>query len=314
MQNRRATAQQCASRVLLVRPARFGHNADTASTNRFQQPAAEPDEAIASRACAEFDGLCAALRSEGVRLCIVDDSSQPHKPDAVFPNNWVSFHADGTVVLYPMQAPNRRPERRLDIIEAVARELGFRQQRLLDFSVHEREGRFLEGTGSLVLDQVARVVYACRSPRTDPDLVRDWAQLMGYEAVVFDTTETIYHTNVLMCIGTQFALICSAVLATADRTSVLARLGEGRELIEIEPAAMRSFAANMLELAVWDEAFGDYRVLVMSAAARAALPPEQFARLSACSDSVLAVPVPTIEAVGGGGVRCMLAEVPESTA
>jgi hypothetical protein len=315
--NPASTSRQSAAAVLMVRPAAFGFNAEAACTNRFQRPPA-PELDVAGQARVEFDGLCAALRSEGVRLCVVDDTPEPPKPDAVFPNNWISFHADGSVVLYPLQPPSRRDERRLDVLEAVARNVGFRCSVLHDLRAHEREGRFLEGTGSLVLDHVRRVAYACRSPRTDAALVRSWAQRLQYTPVIFDAADeagvAIYHTNVLLCIGTTFAVVCSAAIAAADRDRVLAQLmASDREIIDIDAAQLHCFAANMLELTGEDEAFGDYRVLVMSAAARAAFDSRQYLRLSACVDSVLAVPIATIESVGGGSVRCMLAEVPEIT-
>src|SRR3954471_3044030 len=165
------SVSQCAGALLMVRPSGFGFNAQTADSNRFQRPGAEPD--VATRARAEFDGLAAALRAEGVPVCVAPDSVEPRKPDAVFPNNWVSFHADGTVVLYPMQAENRRNERRPEIVEAVTRELGFHVTRTVDLTAHERHGRFLEGTGSLVIDHRARVAYAARSLRTHDDVARE---------------------------------------------------------------------------------------------------------------------------------------------
>ncbi|MFI4914826.1 MAG: citrulline utilization hydrolase CtlX [Steroidobacterales bacterium] len=310
---------QSAPAALLVRPAAFGYNAETAASNRFQlHPAGQAGEAgaIVVRARAEFDGLVRALRSEGIGLCVVEDTAAPAKPDAVFPNNWLSWHADGTVVLYPMLAVSRRAERRAEIIDAVVAKLPFKCNRVLDLSVHEREGRFLEGTGSLVLDHAHRVAYACRSARTDEGLVREWAQLMHYRPVIFDAADecgaALYHTNVMLCVGVHFTVVCPAAIDARDRDRVLDELrATGRELIAIDLPALRHFAGNMLELAAWDEALGDYGVLVMSATARAALAHEQFAKLSACADSILAVPVPTIEAQGGGSVRCMLAEVPE---
>ncbi len=247
------------------------------------------------------------------------DTAQPVKPDAVFPNNWVSFHADGTVVLYPMLAPNRRLERRAELIEQVCESCGFQVRRQLDLTAHEQGGRFLEGTGSLVLDHVARVAYACRSPRTDESLVREWAQAMDFAAVVFDAVDArgqpYYHTNVMLWIGSRSAMVCSESIAPGDRERVLAKLREGeRELIEIDRAAVQAFAGNMLELATWDEALGDASVLVMSATARAALTGPLIDRLRGCVDTILAVPVPTIERVGGGSVRCMLTEVPDLAA
>ena len=269
-----------------------------------------------SRALArqEFDGLVRALQSEGVAVCVVEDTAEPVKPDAVFPNNWVSFHEDGTVVLYPMQAETRRRERRREVVDTVVRELGFTVSRVLDLTHHEQEGRFLEGTGSLILDHVERVVYASRSPRTDEAVVREWARELGYEPLVFSAFDQagvpLYHTNVLMCVGARMAVVGTEAIAPEDRALVVERLrASGRDVVEIGLEEIGRFAGNMLELATWDEALGDSHVLVMSEAARKGLRPESFARLSACTDTVLAVPVPTIERLGGGSVRCMIAEV-----
>lgn len=307
-------AQQCAEAVLMIRPAAFGFNTETAATNAFQQPHGADAAATALKARAEFEQLARALTSEGVRVITVDDTAAPGKPDAVFPNNWVSFHECGTLVLYPMQSASRRPERRQDVIEAVVRESGFKVSHLLDLTHYEAGGKFLEGTGSLVLDHTSRVAYACASPRTHPEVVAEWARELEYEPVIFQAADAkgipLYHTNVLMCIGARAVVIGSEAIAVRDRERVLAHLAaSGRQIIEIGQAGITRFAGNMLELASWDEALGDCRVLVMSESARRALAPEVFAQLSGCTDTVLAVPVPTIEAVGGGSVRCMIAEV-----
>jgi hypothetical protein len=306
--------QQCADAVLMVRPASFGYNPETALTNTFQQRDGAAAPAAAGAARTEFEQLQRALASEGVSVCAAEDSAAPAKPDAVFPNNWVSFHEDGTLVLYPLQSASRRLERRQEVIDAAVRELGFSVLRRLDLTHYEAQGKFLEGTGSLVLDNVERRAYACLSPRTHPEVVEAWARELHYEAVTFTATDRagvpLYHTNVLMCIGARAVVIGSAAIAPADRQRVLARLSDsGREIIEIGHEEIAQFAGNMLELGTWDEALGDSRVLVMSDAARRVLKPEVFARLSGCTDTVLAVPVPTIERLGGGSVRCMLAEV-----
>ncbi len=304
--------RQCADAVLMIRPACFGYNPETAPNNAFQHAEGPANAAVSAQA--EFDALAAALVGEGVQVCIVADCAEPAKPDAVFPNNWVSFHADGTVVLYPMQALSRRAERRGDVLQAVSAQLGFRVTRVLDLTGHEREGRFLEGTGSLVLDRSVRVAYACRSARTDAVVLEEWAQALGYESVLFEAADRggmpFYHTNVLMSLGERFALIGAEAIAAADRARVLERVrAGGRELIEVGYGELEHFAGNVLELATQDEALGDCRILVMSRAARAALAPDTFARLAACTDDVLVVPLPTIERLGGGSARCMLAEV-----
>jgi hypothetical protein len=296
----------------MIRPAAFDYNPETALTNKMQQPADGRDSGALARK--EFDGLVRALESEGITVCAVEDTTEPSKPDAVFPNNWVSFHEDGTVVLYPMQAQTRRRERRREVIDAVVDRLGFKVARILDLTHHEREGRFLEGTGSVILDHVERVVYASLSPRTHPAVVQEWAREMGYEPCVFAATDRagvpLYHTNVLMCVGARMAVIGTEAVAPEDRARLLDRLRAGRrEVIEIGHDEIGCFAGNMLELATWDEALGDSQVLVMSESARQGLRPDNFARLAAATDTVLAVPVPTIERLGGGSVRCMLAEV-----
>jgi len=322
----RASRQQCAGAVLMIRPAAFDYNPETAETNKMQRsvgaeasattaaPGTDSAGTPQARARAEFDGLVRALHSEGVIVCQVADTPEPPKPDAVFPNNWVSFHEDGTVVLYPMQAETRRRERRQEIVAAVVSELGFQVSRVLDLTHHEAEGRFLEGTGSLILDHVERVAYASISPRTHPAVLEEWAHEMGYEPLIFKAFDRagvpLYHTNVLMCIGARVAVIGTEAVAQDDRTRLVGRLCAcGREIIEIGHDEIERFAGNMLELATWDEALGDSRVLVMSEAARQGLRPENFARLAACTDTVLAAPVPTIEKLGGGSVRCMLTEV-----
>ena len=306
--------QQCAGAVLMVRPAAFGYNPETAVTNHMQKRAEETEPFAQERACAEFAALVRALESEGIAVCVVEDSPAPAKPDAVFPNNWVSFHEDGTLVLYPMQAPSRRAERRPEVVATALQRLGFKARRTLDLTHHEKDGRFLEGTGSLVLDHVNRVAYAALSARTHPAVLEEWAREMGYEALMFETRDAggapLYHTNVLLCIGARLIVVGTQSIIPGDRARVLQRLkSSGREVIELRPSEIERFAGNMLELATWDEALGDSHVLVMSAGARAALSIETFGRLNACTDTTLAVPLPTIELLGGGGVRCMLAEV-----
>ena len=307
---------QTTNSVLLVRPASFAFNPQTAASNALQGcPVDEAGTIVAARALGEFAALRLALQSEGIVVCVADDTTPPPRPDAVFPNNWLSFHDDGTVVLYPMLAPNRRLERREDIIAQACRELGFSERRRLDLSAHEAAGRFLEGTGSLVLDRAQRVAYACRSPRTTVALVQEWSAAMGYAAEVFDASDAngqaYYHTNVLLWVGTRVAALCAESLPAMQRARIGERLrAGGRQVVELTRGQVAQFAGNMLELASWDEALGDCSVLLMSQAARAALLPVQWQQLSAAVDGVLCVPLPTIERVGGGSVRCMVAEVP----
>jgi hypothetical protein len=298
----------------MVRPAAFNYNPETAGSNRMQRRPAKEDGTAGALARAEFDQFVSSLASEGICVAVAEDTLEPAKPDAVFPNNWVSFHADGTVVLYPMQAESRRLERRPEVIERAVADLGFRVRRTVDLTHHEAAGRFLEGTGSLVLDHVNRLAFACRSPRTHEAVLEEWSRELGYEPILFDASDRhgmpLYHTNVLMCIGARAVVIGAEAIPVAQRAGVLERLAaSGRELIEIGQDAIAGFAGNMLELATWDEALGDATVLVMSASARRALDADAYARLSAATDAVLVVPVPTIEQLGGGSVRCMLAEV-----
>ena len=298
----------------MIRPAAFDYNPETAESNRMQQRADGATVRAAESAQVEFDAFVRALESEGIRVCVVEDTLEPLKPDAIFPNNWVSFHEDGTLVLYPMQAESRRRERRREVIDCVHDKLGYEVKRLVDLTPHENKGLFLEGTGSLVLDNVNRVAYAVRSPRTHAKVLDEWCETLGYKPVMFDAADRngvpLYHTNVLMCIGSRAVVVGTEAIAVSDRTRVIDQLSaSGREIVEIGHDDIASFAGNMLELASWDEALGDCRVLVMSASARKALKPETFAKLSACVDTVLAAPIPTIERLGGGSVRCMLAEV-----
>lgn len=301
---------QTTAHVFLVRPWHFGSNPETARSNAFQKDVVDPADEIQARALAEFDGLVRALRSAGVVPIVFSDTDQPVKPDAVFPNNWVSFHGDGTVYLYPMEAPSRRLERRTDIVEALSEQHGFHVREIIDFSTAEGDGLFLEGTGSMVLDRVNRVIYAAMSSRTHMTVLADFAQRADYEITAFDAVDSggrpVYHTNVMMAIGTRFAVICAAAIADElKRKTVLARLADsGREIIEISMQQMENFAGNLLELATES----GQAVIVLSRAACAALTVDQRNSL-ACFGQVLPVAIDTIEKVGGGSVRCMLAEV-----
>src|ERR1700722_18644839 len=210
---RKMPRRQCAGAVLMVKPAAFGYNPETALTNHLQRPddsAGSPQQANA-RARAEFSALVQALESEGIAVCTVEDTPTPAKPDATFPNNWVSFHEDGTLVLYPMQALSRRAERRPEVIAAAVKRLGYKARRTLDLTHHERDGCFLEGTGSLVLDHVNQVAYAALSARTHPQVVEEWARELGYEAIMFETRDAggapLYHTNILLYIGARLAVV-----------------------------------------------------------------------------------------------------------
>ena len=301
---------QLASSVLMIRPKRFQSNPQTAESNAFQT---EPDLSPAEQqraALPEFEQLVSALRDAGIDVIVFDDTSEPHTPDSVFPNNWVSFHADGTVVLYPMEAENRRGERRLDIVERLDTELGFQVRQVLDLSHHEKDGHFLEGTGSMVLDRANRVAYACLSTRTDLEVLGDFAQRMDYEVVAFEAVDRdgvpIYHTNVLMNVGEKFAVICDAAITREDqRAAVLERLeSTDHEIIRLDFDQLEAFAGNMLELRAADGA----PVMAMSRRAWDSLSEQQRTKLET-ELRIVAAAINDIEDSAGGSVRCMLAEI-----
>ncbi len=301
---------QLTSRVLMIRPARFESNPLTAASNRFQgKSAASPAEQHES-ALREFDGLVEALRAAGVDVVVVEDTPEPHTPDSIFPNNWISMHADGRVVLYPMEAENRRTERRSDIIEHLHDTIGLQVTEVVDLTAHEEEGHYLEGTGSMVLDRVNRIAYACLSSRTHFDALGDFAQRMGYEVVAFDAVDSegvpIYHTNVLMNIGEELAVICDeAIPREEQREAVLARLRDtGHDVISLSYEQLNAFAGNMLELRNAD---GE-RVIAMSEQAYQSLSEAQRERFAA-NGRIVSAPIDNIEQSAGGSVRCMLAEV-----
>jgi hypothetical protein len=302
---------QSATDILMIRPLQFAGNPQTAESNRFQRVAPQLSAAqVQAAAAREFETLAAALRAAGVNVHIFDDTPEPHTPDSIFPNNWVSFHADGTVVLYPMLAANRRQERRPDVLEALSAQLGFRVARVLDLTHHEGGGRFLEGTGSLVLDRTHRIAYACVSPRTDLDVLGDFAQQLDYEIVAFEANDAagaaIYHTNVLMCVGTRFAAICAECIRQDERAAVVDALrSTGHEIVELSLAQLGAFAGNMLEL----RSTRHGEVVAMSLTARESLSAQQRATIEERGGPIVAAGIPTIETLGGGSVRCMLAEI-----
>lgn len=293
----------------MIRPARFGANTETAPSNRFQRAQADSHE-LMKLARKEFDAAAKSVQDAGIRVEVFDDTPEPRKPDAVFPNNWVSFHADGTVCLYPMQAHNRRWERRLDILQTLERERGYRIARIEDWSGTESDGRYLEGTGSLVLDRANLIAYANLSPRTDADLVRRWCQQFGYEPVLFRAIDAegtaIYHTNVMMCIGDRFAVVClDCITDRNERESIRSRLHETRHhIVPISMAQMGQFAGNMLLLKNQE---GE-RVLVLSSRAEQSLSNLQRDILQDYA-RIVSSPLHTIEDCAGGSMRCMIAEL-----
>lgn len=290
----------------MIRPVRFGFNAQTAVNNAFQQINNDAD--VQQKAQAEFDRFVALLRGHGVQVIVIDDTPEPYTPDSIFPNNWISFHNDGSIILYPMFAENRRQERKPHIIDTIAEK--FSIDRTTDLSEFEKKDLFLEGTGSMVLDRTNHLAYACLSPRTHPDVLRAFADATGYEPVVFHAADArgvpVYHTNVLMCIGDEYAVIClDAIPVAVEREAVEEKLKKsGKEIIAITPDQMDHFAGNMLQ--VRNEK-GE-SLLVMSTQAFSSLTPEQITKLSSFNPIVHA-PLDVIEKNGGGSARCMMAEV-----
>ncbi len=301
---------QITSHILMVRPAHFGYNEETAASNAFQQPnaAGVSPAQIAAGAIEEFDQMVLLLRGAGVDVIVEQDSDQPLKTDAVFPNNWVTFHENGAIVTYPMLSPNRRLERREEIIQSITSRFHMKNRYRLEDA--ELDGIFLEGTGSLILDRPNRLAYACISPRTDRELLRQFGLALGFTPVPFDAVDpngqAIYHTNVMMALGTSFVVICLDSVTDPGERRLLLRHFEatGKEVIEISFAQMMAFAGNMLQV----KGQSPRGLLVMSQQAFRSLRPEQISRLEAHTD-LLPVPLYTIEQYGGGSARCMMAEV-----
>ncbi|MFP5329009.1 MAG: citrulline utilization hydrolase CtlX [Alphaproteobacteria bacterium] len=298
---------QSAATVMLVRPACFGFNAEAAASNVFSRASAYPE--LHSKATAEFDSLARRLSDAGVEVLVLEDSAEPPKPDAVFPNNWFSTHADGTIVLYPMASAARRPERRLGEVRTLLERAGFEIRRIVDLSGHEERGHFLEGTGSLVLDRPQHRSYASRSVRTDPAVVDQFGRELDYSTFVFDARDPggrpIYHTNVLLSLGTGFAVLCPDAVVPEDRSRLFADIEDsGRTIVELTFAQLRRFGCNLLELR---NSKGE-PVIALSSRALDNLRPDQHRALEAFGE-LIDVAIPTIEAVGGGSVRCTIAEI-----
>lgn len=308
--------RQTARSVLMVRPANFAFNAETATDNAFQNTVQHAD--VQSKALEEFDQMVALLRSEGVEVWVHNDSAQPLKPDAIFPNNWFCLLPNGHLVLFPMMAQNRRLERDTRLIAALQDR--FKPTALIDFSAEEQHGRFLEGTGSLVFDHLSKVAYAAGSSRTHEHLAQQCCERIGYSLVWFEATDAqqrpYYHTNVLLSVGSQYALVCTEAIRGAHQRQVLESLAKPvvdpakpaearpRRIIEITREQVAAFAGNVLEL----RNAADERLIVLSATALDALDATQLAQLSQCG-LLIPVFIPTIEQVGGGSARCMLAEL-----
>lgn len=297
---------QAPTAVVMIRPHRFSPNPATAEDNSFQRDAAADTDAVAHAAFSEVTAAAARLEAEGVKVHLFEDDGGRGTPDSVFPNNWFSTHAGGHVAIYPMYSPSRRRERRSDVIELL--KSLYRVQDVIDYSGLEHDGLFLEGTGAMVLDHVARVAYTARSNRADAVALERFCTHFNYEPMVFDTADEagrpIYHTNVIMCIATEFALVGFGTLTDRSRAeTVRMRLLEsGRQVIELTNAQIAEFAGNALELVGRDG-----RVLAMSRRGMDSLTPDQ-RRVIETSCRLVGLRVPTIE-LAGGSVRCMLAGV-----
>jgi len=303
------TYHQTTDTLLMVRPARFGFNEETALNNVFQQRQTDlSDEEIQEKAVREFDDFVSKLREKGIEVIVVDDNDTPVTPDAVFPNNWITFHEDGRVVTYPMFSEIRREERREEIIEQLFDQFPFEER--VHLEQYETRDRFLEGTGSMILDRINRIVYACLSPRTDIGLLNEFCDQFDYEKIVFNAVDDeqveIYHTNVMMALGEDIVVVClDTVRDDKERNALVAKLREtGKALIEITISQMKAFAGNMLQVRNKEgETF-----LVMSEQAFQSLNEDQVEKIEAHT-KILSSPIPTIEALGGGSTRCMMAEV-----
>jgi len=301
---------QLPTAVVMVRPASFGFNPDTAPSFLFQRETTDASrKEIERRARIEFDILAGRLVDAGVEVIIAEDKEDLLTPDAVFPNNWVSFHHDGTVVLYPMLAPSRRPERRRDIIDKLQAS-GFRVSRVIDLTHHENQGRFLEGTGSVVFDHTDHTAYAGISPRTNEDVLNELCGTLGYQPVTFRAVQAngdaILHTDITMSIGDRFAIFCGDSIADAgDRKRVLDRLKvTGREIIIIDLKQLEHFAGNVLQI----QTKNGGSVLVISTSGCLALRPDQRDAIQKLTQ-IVESPLPLFEGIGRGSARCMMADV-----
>jgi hypothetical protein len=301
------------SNILMIEPVAFGFNEQTAVNNYFQQNEETPSADIQKQALIEFNAMVEKLRANKINVIVVKDTPDPHTPDSIFPNNWVSFHSCGTVVLYPMCAPNRRFERRFDILEILKKD-GFLIKEIFDLSPQENHSLFLEGTGSMVLDRENHIAYASLSERTNTAVLSDFCEKLNYKNVFFNSYQDvegqwklIYHTNVIMCVADSYVVICldSVGLEENFKETLLNMLqSTDKTIIEITESQMHNFAGNMLQVHNED---GD-KLLIMSKTAYNSLNLNQIAILE-LFNKIITVDIPTIEKIGGGSARCMMAEV-----
>lgn len=303
---------QISNTILMIRPVAFRMNEQTAVNNYFMEDLDIKNQAINEKAQQEFDDFVKVLREKGVQVIVIDDTKEPDTPDSIFPNNWISFHADGTVGIYPMFAENRRLERREDVF-TVLEQQGFKIESVVDYTAAEEEGVFLEGTGSILLDRVNKKAYCALSQRADEDLFIEFCEDFDCFPVIFTANQSvdgkrmpIYHTNVMMALAENFAIICSdAIDDKKERKIVLDHLKtDGREIIKISEQQMHHFAGNMLQVI----GAADKRYMVMSSAAYHSLNAEQIKRIEDHCE-IIHSSLETIETCGGGSARCMMAEV-----
>ncbi len=301
--------RQSTSNILLIKPSNFVFNDETAISNAFQQKINHLTEnEIKEKVITEFNLFAKTLQTKGVNVFVFDDTDLPPKPDAIFPNNWITFHADGTVILYPMQASSRRHERRIDIIQNLKKY--FSINKVIDISHYEQENKFLEGTGSIIFDHKNKIAYACLSPRTDKELFIEVSTLFKYQPVFFHSYDKvekeIYHTNVMMCIGDAFAIICTESITNKnERAMVIDSLQKsGHEIIDITLEQVNHFAGNML-VVLNNEG---KQILIKSQSAFDSLTDAQ-KKLLGQHCELLPIPITTIETIGGGSARCMMAEI-----
>ena len=313
---------QTTDKVLMIRPVRFSYNSQTAVNNAFQESGI-PEELSQRQALKEFDAYVEMLRNEGIEVMVVEDTATPHTPDSIFPNNWLSLHSaeeladvgSRVAVLYPMFAENRRAERRQDIIEALTGAVApsCASAALLDLTYYEKRNLFLEGTGSLILDRNEHLAYACQSPRTCEEVLEEWSSKMGYDYFLFHAEDMngnpIYHTNVMMSVGEQLAVVClDAITDIEERMSLIELLEESdKEIVEISLEQMNEFAGNMLQLHTVKEGELKY-IMVMSARAKDSLDQDQIEAIEKYC-KIVAPDLEFIERNGGGSARCMLAEI-----
>lgn len=297
---------QTTSHLLMIKPVAFDFNIQTAVNNAFQQKGSNDN--AQQKARTEFDDFVDKLTAEGVDVTVVPDTAEPHTPDSIFPNNWISFHEDGSIVLYPMYAPNRRAERKPHVLEAI--QAKFKQQQLIDFSGKENENIYLEGTGSMVLDRTNKIAYACLSPRTHKTLFEEWCKKMYYKPCSFFSVDEqgneIYHTNVMMCVAEEYIVIClESIKDIKERQHVIDTItSSNKKIIDISYSQMNHFAGNMLQV---HNRNGE-KLLVMSSQAYHALTKQQIAALESFN-RIIHSDLTTIETNGGGSARCMMAEV-----